>query len=78
MAQISIPDALYQRLQATAQQQGVSLETIVQEALEQVGTPALLSPQEEQNLFDEMDRIADRNGKIPSEDWGKLVSDMRD
>lgn len=78
MAQISIPDALYQRLQVTAHQQGVSLDTIVQEALENVSATTFLSVQEEQRLFDMLDQLAQQNGHISPPDWGTLVSELRD
>jgi len=79
MAQITIPDALYQRLEVLAQQQSVSVETLVRETLASLATITFsLSLQEEQQIFDHLDRIAQHNGRIESEDWGKLVSDLRD
>lgn len=79
MTQISIPDTLYHRLQATAQQQGMSVEAFIQETLEVAGsTPTSLPSQEEQQFFDTLDQLAQQNGVIPSEEWGKLVSEMRD
>ena len=79
MAQISISDTLYHRLQETALQQGVSIEAFIQETLEGAGnTPTPLPLQEEQHLFEMLDQIAQQNGAIPSEEWGKLVSEMRD
>lgn len=79
MAQIAIPDALYQRLRAIAQQQGVPVETLVRATLEGLdSTVALLSAQEEHQLFAQLDQLAHQNGQISSEDWGKIVSDLRD
>ena len=78
MVQISIPDTLYQKLQTTAREQGVSVETYIQEMLEDVGIVAPSLPtQEEQRLFDTLDQLAQQNGAIPSKEWGNLVSEMR-
>jgi 3-dehydroquinate dehydratase len=79
MVQISIPDALYRQLQTTAQERGVSIETYIQQTLEEAGNAAVsLQSQEERNLFDTIDQLAQQNGAIPSEEWSKLVSEMRD
>ena len=79
MAQISIPDTLYQKLQTTAREQGISVETYIQKTLEDVGSVAPSLPaQEEQRLFDTLDQLAQQNGAVPSEEWGNLVSEMRD
>jgi len=79
MVQIAIPDALYQRLEMLAQIQGVPVEALVQDTLENVGmVTTLLSSQEEDQIFDQLERIAKQNSQIATGDWSKIVSELRD
>jgi|GEM_PF-3538962 len=79
MAQVMISDQLYNQLQATARAHGVTLDALVQETLESIeNLQAPLTLQEEQLLFEQLDRLAQKNASISGGDWGRLIIDMRD
>ena len=74
-----ISDQLYNQLQATARAHGVTLDALVQETLESIeNLQAPLTLQEEQLLFEQLDRLAQKNASISDGDWGRLIIDMRD
>jgi len=74
-----ISDQLYNQLQATARAHGVTLDALVQETLESIeNLQAPLTLQEEQLLFEQLDRLAQKNASISGGDWGRLIIDMRD